>query len=377
MFGKGIKLFTLFGFEVKMDPTWLILALLITWTLADGLFPNFYHDLSTATFWWMGVAGALGLFLSVVFHELSHSLVARRYGIPMKGITLFIFGGVAEMHEEAKSARSEFMMAIAGPVSSVIFGGVLLLIYYLVGTERWPEPVQGVFIYLGVINLFLAVFNMIPAFPLDGGRVLRAILWNWHNDLRRATRTSSKIGSAFGIVLIVLGALSFVSGNFINGVWLFLIGLFLRHISQNAYKQLLMRRALEGEAVSRFMHDKPITVPPSATISKLVDDYIYAHHFKFFPVSDDSTLVGCVTLERVKSVPREEWDRKTVREISEDCSEENTITPDTDAVTALSTMSRTGRSRLMVVENGKLKGIIALKDLLSFLSMKIDLEEAN
>ncbi len=377
MFGKGVKIFKLFGFEVKIDFTWLFLAVLITWSLARGVFPNYYDDLSISTYWLMGIAGTVGLFLSVVFHELAHSLVARAHGIPMRGITLFIFGGIAEMHEDAKDPKSELLMAVAGPAASVLIAIVFWGIHWLDVGQTWPSPVHGLLIYLSTINIILAIFNMLPAFPLDGGRVLRAILWSWKDNLRWATKISSRIGSGFGVALIAIGVVSFISGNFINGVWLALIGFFLRWVAQNAYQQLIIRRLLEGDPVKRFMKKDPVTVPSSTPINNLVENYIYQYHFKLFPVVDDSRLIGCVNLKRVKEVPREEWSNRKVADIAEECSEDNTIEADTDAITALSQMNRTQQSRLMVVEDGKLQGVIAVKDLMSFLSHKMALEETG
>jgi Zn-dependent protease len=375
MFGKRIKIFKLFGFEVKIDLSWVILAFLITWTLAKGLFPYYYKGFSTSIYWWMGVFGALGLFFSIIFHEMSHSLVARRFGLEMKGITLFIFGGVAEMEDEPPSAKAELAMALAGPFSSIILGLILFGINFLAKGSAWPSPVYAVINYLAVINLILAAFNLLPAFPLDGGRVLRSILWGWKNNLKWATQIASKIGSFFGIVLIILGIYSLFRGNIIGGIWWFLIGMFLRGASQASYQQLLIRRAFEGEPISRFMNTTPVTVSPSISIEELVEKYIYKHHFKMFPVIKDGKLVGCVTIKQIKEIPREERDRHTVQELVKSCSPENTIGKDEDAMKALSLMKNSNSSRIMVVEGSKLVGVIALKDMLQFLSLKIDLEE--
>jgi Zn-dependent protease/CBS domain-containing protein len=375
MFGKGIKLFSLFGFEVKIDLSWIILAFLIAWSLAVGLFPVHYKDLPVQTYWFMGAAGALGLFLSIVFHEMCHSLVARRFGIPMKGITLFIFGGVAEMGEEPPSAKAEFAMAVVGPVSSIFIGLVFLLIYVQGKHWEWPIAYNGILQYLGWINFLLAGFNLIPAFPLDGGRVLRSILWGIKKNLRSATRISSRIGSGFGILLILLGAIQFFRGNFIGGIWWFLIGMFLHNAARTSYQQLLIRRALEGEPVRKFMQPNPITVPPNLTVQALVDDYVYKYHFKMFPiVKEPNKLFGCVTTKQIKEIPREEWPLKSVAELATQCSPENTIGPQADSMKALSLMSRTGASRLLVVEGDHLVGIITLKDMLKFLSLKVELE---
>jgi Zn-dependent protease/predicted transcriptional regulator len=374
MFANRIKLFTLLGFEVYVDPSWLVLAILITWSLAVGFFPMQIEGLAASTYWWMAVAGALGLFVSIIFHELGHSVIARRYGIPMKSITLFIFGGVAEMTREPPNAKSEFMMAIAGPIASIIAAGVFYAVYWIALAAAWPVAVAGVFGYLALINLILVVFNMVPAFPLDGGRVLRSILWGVQKDLRRATRISAAFGTAFGILLMILGLVSLLAGNLIGGIWWFILGLFIRGASKMAVRQMLFRQLLEGEPVGNFMRRDPITVPSSTTIRELVDDYIYRHHHKMFPVVDDGHLTGCITLSRVKEVPQEEWGRRMVGELVWPCNEDNTITPATDAMVAFTTMHGKDLSRVMVVENGRLAGILALKDLMKFLALKLDVE---
>lgn len=374
MFGKRITLFRLFGFDVRIDLSWLIIVVLITWSLARGVFPARLPGLSEATYWWMGIAGAFGLFFSVVVHEFSHSLVARRFGIPMRGITLFIFGGVAEMEEEPPSARAEFFMTIAGPLASIAIG--LVAYGFAVWARRagWPAPVSGLLAYLWPLNLLLAGFNLLPAFPLDGGRVLRSILWVRTGRLRWATRIASRIGSGFGFLLIALGIVYLVRGDLFGGIWWALIGLFLRNASQVSYQSLLMRQVLQGEPARRFMKPDPITVPPSLPVDEFVENYVYRQHFQMYPVVEEGRLLGCVTARKVKEVPRQEWAGRTVNELAASCSPENTISPDADSTEALSLMNRTGNSRLMVVEDGRLVGILTLKDLLQFLALKVDLE---
>jgi Zn-dependent protease/predicted transcriptional regulator len=375
MFGKRITLFRLFGFEVRVDASWLFLALLITWSLAVGYFPYRYAGLRGMDYWWMGILSALGLFGSIVVHELSHSLVARRYNLPMKGITLFIFGGVAEMGEEPPNAKTEFLMAIAGPITSIVIGCALSMLY-AAGRTTWPVPVVAVIGYLAWINLVLAAFNLIPAFPLDGGRVLRSALWYWKGNLARATRIASAIGSGFGILLMVLAVWQLFTGNFIGAMWWFLIGLFLRGAAETSYRQMVMRQALAGEPVRRLMSSDPVTVTPDTSIEDLVEDYIYKRHFKMFPVvaPGSEKLAGCVTTVDVKKIPRNEWPVHRVVEVLHPCSDDNTVSPDTDAVNALAKITKSGQSRLMVVDHDRLVGIISLKDLMSFLAAKLDLE---
>ncbi|MFP3868363.1 MAG: site-2 protease family protein [Desulfobacteraceae bacterium] len=375
MFQNRVKLFELLGFQVNIDISWIIIAVLVTWSLSVGLFPYLYEGLPTQTYWIMGIVGALGLFFSIIVHEFSHSLVARSYGMPMKGITLFIFGGVAEMGEEPPSPRAEFMMAIVGPITSMVLALIFYVIYNFGHQIGWSVAIIGVVGYLAMINAILAGFNILPAFPLDGGRVLRSILWGWKNNLRWATRISSRIGSGFGIVLIFLAVLQVLNGNFIAGMWWFLIGMFLRGAAQMSYQQVLARQTLEGEPVRRFMQPNPITVTSSTTVKDLVEDYVYKYHFKMFPVVDNDQLKGCITTKQVKAIPREQWSQKTVGEVANPCSDQNTISPETDAIQALALMNRTESSRLMVTENGRLMGVISLKDLMGLLSLKVELED--
>ena len=375
MFGKPVTLFRIFGFEIKVDWSWTILGALIVWSLATGLFPVWYKGLEKADYWAMGVAGAVGLFFSIVFHELWHSLIARRFGLNMRGITLFLFGGVSEMADEPPSPKAEFFLAVAGPVSSVVLAAIFLAVSFLL-TGRGPTtPVKGVLNYLGYLNLVLAGFNLIPAFPLDGGRVLRAILWGAWNDLRRATRVASSVGAGLGAGLMFLGVVQFFMGRSVGGIWTFIIGMFVRSAARSSYRQLLFRNALEGVPVKKFMVADAVTVKPGTTVEKLVDDYIYKYHFKMYPVVDGEALVGCVTIDQVKGLRREEWAAHNVGELARGCNVDNTIRPDEDVIKALALMQRTGRSRLLVAEGGKLAGVISLKDIMGYIALKLDLEE--
>jgi len=377
VFEKRLKLFKLLGFEVGIDLSWLFIAILIAWSLSTGFFPFHYKNLSTQTYWLMGIIGALGLFVSIILHEFSHSVTARRYGMEMKGITLFIFGGVAEMPDEPPSPKAEFMMAIMGPIASILLGVLFYLLYRLGNQLGWRDPVNGVIQYLSTINFILAIFNMLPAFPLDGGRVLRSILWRVKQNLKWATRVSSQIGSGFGILLIILSVVQILNNNFIGGMWWFLIGMFLRNAAKSSYQQLLTKKALGGHTVERFMKTDPVTVTPEISLRDLVEDYVYRHHFKMFPVVQDSDqLAGCVTTKEVKQKPKERWDEIKVGDLTSPCSSENTVTPETDAVQALSLMNKTGSTRLMVTRGDRLVGVITLKDMLDYLTLKIDLEEA-
>jgi Zn-dependent protease/predicted transcriptional regulator len=374
MFGRRITLFQLFGFEVRVDASWLIIAALVIWSLALGLFPALLPGFTMGTYWWMGLVGAVGLFLSIIIHELSHSLVARRYDLPMRGITLFIFGGVAEMGGEPQSPKVEFLMAIAGPLTSVVLGGMCYGLAMMAKNGEWAPQLVAILAYLSWINWLLAAFNMVPAFPLDGGRVLRAALWHFKKDIGSATRTASRFGSGFGVLLMVLGVYRLFVGDFISAIWYFLIGMFLKNASRASYEQLILQQALAGEPVERFMRTKPVTVPADLSIQNLVDDYLFRYDFKMFPVVRDADrLAGCVSTKDVKQIPKEEWSEHRVEEVTEPCSEVNTVTPDTDALKVLSKMRENGVSRLLVTDHEHLVAVVSLKDLLTFVARKLEL----
>ncbi len=382
MFGRQLHLFTIFGFSVKIDASWLFLVILITWSLAAGLFPDWAPEAGRAAHIGMGVAGAVVVFVSVVWHELSHSLVARAFGLPMTGITLFLFGGMAEMEEEPPSAPAELMMAVAGPLSSILLGTILFGAHALATATGQSPVVTGVLFYGGVINMALALFNMVPGFPLDGGRVLRALLWQWRNNLRWATRVASRIGAGFGAVLIALGILELLlGGNPLGGLWWILIGLFLRSAAQQGYRQLIVRRMLEGESVRRFMTRSPVTVPPQMPVQELVDTRLYRYHHKMFPVVDppdaegDGRVRGCLFVQSIRNLPRERWGEATVAHLLHACTGENSVSPDDDAMAVLERMKTSGNRRFLVLEGDRLAGILTLKDLLDFLALKLEFDE--
>ncbi|MBN1578859.1 MAG: site-2 protease family protein [Chitinispirillaceae bacterium] len=378
MFGRNFKLFTLFGFDVSIDLSWVFLALLIVWSLATGVFPHYLSGLSPQAYWWLAIAGALGLFASIVAHEFVHSLVARRFGLPMEGITLFIFGGVAKMNDEPPSPKAEFFMAIAGPLASAAIGTGILLIGRLVPADGLQGAVKVLLRYLGTINLVLAGFNLIPAFPLDGGRILRSALWAWKGDIRKATRIAAACGSVFGWVLMGMGVLNLFTGGFIGGLWYILIGMFIHHASDVSYRQLVVKQTLKGEPVQRFMTDHPLTVPPEITVERFVNDFVYRYHHKMFPVQKNGMKPSCISTGDIRELPREQWPAHTIAEFMHVCSEENTVGRNTDAVVTLSKMQKTGNSRFIVTDDkGALCGVVTLKDLLGFLSLKLDLEKEH
>jgi len=373
MFGKSFTLFRVAGFDVRINLTWLFLALLIAWSLADGYFPALYEGWPKQTYWWAAVAGVIGLLFSIVAHELSHSLVARSYGLPMGGITLFLFGGVAHMEQEPASPKIEFLMALAGPACSLVLAGLFFAAAAWLRLLSAGEPVIAVTEYLSALNLILAIFNLVPAFPLDGGRALRAIMWRTTGDFGKATRWSARIGSLFGLFLIVMGLVWLFQGQFIGGLWWFLLGMFLRAAALSSYYQLEVEQLLAGRTVRTFMTDGRSAVPSDLSIEALVDRKVYEYYQDLFAVVDEGRLVGCVSINEIKSVPKDQWKAVTVAEIMVECDEKRVIDPDEDGVEALRRLGQTGSNWLIVAQGSDFVGMVSGRDLLNYISLKISL----
>ena len=371
---KKIEIARIFGIPIKLDLSWFIILAFITWTLASGFFPSKYPELNNFTYLVMGLLSALLLFVSVLLHELSHSLVARRYNIPIRGITLFIFGGIAEMDQEPPTARSEILMAAAGPLCS----GVLALLFLIIGnffTNVMPyAPIIGVIKYCVFINTAIMVFNLVPGFPLDGGRILRAVIWNYTGDIKKATQTTSKIGSSMGVFLIIFGFFQIFTGNFIGGLWLALIGMFIKSAADGGYQQLLSGNILQGIKVSEIMTRDLITVNKSITLDRLVDDYFLKHRFNSYPVVSDGTLLGMVSIHDVKKIPREEWRDVNVSKILDTRVIDFCVHPEDDATNAMTRMAKNGLGRVPVLDSGKLVGIVSNRDIMHIIKHKVDLK---
>lgn len=372
---KGeIVLFEIGGFAVKIDWSWAILAMLIAWSLAEGFFPALYSGLATLTYWWMGLAGVIGLFLSILLHELSHSVVGRYYKVPIRGITLFIFGGVAELEDEPLSPEVEFRMAIAGPILSLCLAGLFYLIAIAGEAGDWPQPATGVFHYLASLNLIVALFNLAPGFPLDGGRVLRALLWSRWRDLHRATRVAAKAGTWLAALLMGIGLIAVLAGDLGAGIWWILIGLFLRNAAAGSYYELRTRELMRARTVRDFMSGPPIAVNSGISVQRFVDDFVLRYHHEFFPVVDEGRILGSVGLAQIKAIPRDTWQTTTIGDVLAPVSDRNAIEAQVGAVAALRAMQEGNVSRLMVIDGGILVGILALKDLLKHLSLEVALQ---
>lgn len=375
MFGKRFNFLSFAGIKIGIDISWLFIAILLSWTLASGHFPFHYPNLSSGTYWLMGIIGMLGLFVCVILHELGHAMVAKHYKLPISQITLFIFGGVAEIKKEPQSPKVEFLMAIAGPIVSILLALSMYFLTKIGEHSGWPIEVVGITSYLAMINTAIVIFNLIPAFPLDGGRVFRAILWWWKKNLSWATQISTRLGSGFGFALIFIGILSFITGNLLGGVWLAIIGLFLQRAASASSTQFYVGQELRGEKVLKFMIKDPITVSPDITIKKFIDQYVYQFHHHLYPVTEKRNLIGYISLREVKSITQEEWKKVLVKELMTPRSKFQTVSPNTTALQALNLIQQSDSPTLLVVEDNRLVGILTAQDLFKLISLKLELED--
>jgi Zn-dependent protease len=373
MFTSRWQFFRLLGIPVSVDASWLAIFALVTWSLANQ-FHGRVPGLAPWAYWIMGLATGLAFFVCIVLHEFGHAIAARAFGMPIRGITLFLFGGVAELGGEPPSARCELVVAIAGPIVSAILSAIFGALSIAGEGVGWPSSVTVCFLFLAGINLTVLLFNLVPAFPLDGGRVLRAILWGATANLRRATYWASLAGQGFAWIFIAIGLLLIFWNDFVSGLWWGLIGWFLNNVARTSYQQVLIRQTLEGEPLRRFMNPNPIVVPSSLDLQHWVDDFVYRYHRKVFPVASNGHLEGVITTRALSRVPREEWPRHTVAEVMRHDLKALSVSPDADTFKILEQMQRTGSSRLLVTEGDRLVGIVSLKDLLGFLRLKLELE---
>lgn len=359
----SFRLGSIFGFEIRIDYSWFVIFLLIFWTFSFASFPFNFPGFSSGVYLAMGLASTILFFVSLLAHEISHSLVARARGIPIEGITLFIFGGVSKTRGEAKSPGDEFWIAIVGPITSLVIGVALWLLGANGIRAGWSIPVSGSALYLGVLNLALAVFNMVPGFPLDGGRVLRSIIWKITGSVTRATYYSSLVGQGIGYLLIVLGVVQAFAVSPIGGIWLAIIGWFLRNAAAMSYKQHLLHGVLEGVPAADAMTPNPATVSPDLTLKEVMDGYFLRERYEAYPVVRDEQTVGLVTLDQVRAVPPELWPIRHVGEIMSPAPDGLTVTPDAPMTQVLEKLQSSGLERVLVTRGDHLEGIITMADL--------------
>ena len=365
----SIRLGRLRGIEIGVHYSWLLVFALLTYSLAFGVFPSWYSGWSSGTYWAVGVLASVLLFASVLAHELGHSLVAQSRGVPVIRIVLFIFGGVAQLADEARRARDEFLIAVAGPLVSVAIGIVSLGLWPIV--EDISQPLGAIFEYLGWANLILVAFNSIPAYPLDGGRVLRALLWGTLGNVLRATRIAAGIGVAIGF-LFMAGGLFLVFRSPLSGIWLIALGWFLQNAAQQSYQQLVIRRLFEGVHVGQLMDPDPPTIRPDATIDELVDALL-AYNVRSFPVVEDGRLVGIVTLTDVRHAPREQWPIRRVRDLMTPRARLITAKPEDDLERILRLMATHEIHQIPIVDDSRLLGLLTRNALLRFLQLRQEL----
>jgi Zn-dependent protease len=367
--GAGITLFKVAGIRIRLDFSWFIIFALVLLALSAGYFPRNFPGQEPQTYWVAGFIATLLFFASVLIHEMSHSLVAIRSGIEIPEITLFIFGGVSRMAQEPKDPVTELKIALVGPLSSFVLAALFwLLKAALRGFE--PSMIVAVFGYLAWINLALGIFNLIPGFPLDGGRVLRAIWWWKSGSLIRATKVASDIGKGFAVALMFLGGLQIFSGALISGLWFVFIGMFLRGLSAQGYEEVVIRKALEGVQVEEVMIHDVVSVPPDLTVAALVHDYILRYAYRGFPVVQNGRVMGVVSLAVVKNVPPEEQQSTRVQEVMLPTNERMLIAADASLADALVKMTQEGEERLLVTSQDRLMGMVTKSGLLRFIQIK-------
>ena len=373
---RGLTIGRIGGIRIRIDWSWIVIFLLVTWTLAVGYYPTLYPSFSTATNWVLGVASSLLLFVSVLVHELAHSFVARGQGLPVESITLFIFGGVSQIEEEPRTPRGEFTMALVGPLTSLALAGVFFLAFLVF--EPINGPIAAITQYLAVINLALGLFNLVPGFPLDGGRVLRAILWGITNNLRRATRIASYVGQAFAFLLIFVGVALIFGGAFLSGIWLAFIGWFLNNAASSSYRELIARQSLEGVPVGRLMATDVDRVPPNLTIQQVIDEHILSGRQHAYPVTSDGELLGIICLHDVRKVPTDARRLQTVAQAMTPYDRLVTVTPEEGLNEAVDKLGKGGYEQLPVIDQpAHLVGLLRRQDVINYLQVQSDLGDGS
>jgi Zn-dependent protease/CBS domain-containing protein len=367
----SLRLGRLAGIDIGIHYTWLFAFGLIAWSLAEGFFPANYSTWTTATYWGTGVLAALLLFASVLLHELAHSVVARARGLPAHSITLFIFGGVSNIGSEPQRPRDEFIIAVVGPLTSLGIAGVAFGVYQIVRGDK--GPLEAVLFYLALANALLAGFNLLPGFPLDGGRVLRSILWGTTRSLRRATNIAAGIGQAFGWALIASGVyLVVVERDFLGGSWIALIGWFLSSAADASRREMRMQTQFHGMRVSEVMDPALATVTPEATVEQLVQECFLRRGCRAMAVSEDGRPVGIVTLTDVKRVPQERWAQARVAEIMTR-SPLHSVNPDDGLDAALRLLAEHRLNQLLVLRGERLVGLLSRADIIHSLQFSQEL----
>ena len=373
--GSAFNLGKVFGIQFRLHYTWFIIFVLVTVSLSWQYFPFAYPGRGQLLYWVLGTVTSLLFFASVVAHELAHSLVSRINGIPVRSITLFIFGGVAQITREAARPGAELRMAAAGPACSLVIGGLFYLLWLF--TRGVIEPIAALAEWLFIINIAVAVFNLIPGFPLDGGRVFRSLLWHFTGNYKRSTQIAVRVGQGVGYLFILAGILIVFLRPFglswFNGVWLAFIGWFLENAASSSYRQVQWQDALRGFSASQVMTSDSPVVPPNITVSELVQGYLLTSGHHFFMVTNEGRLEGILTLENIKSVPQQSWNMTQVKEIMTPVDKLKVAHPDQDALSVLEQMEENDINQIPVVSGDRVIGLIARDNLIRFLRTRSEL----
>jgi Zn-dependent protease/CBS domain-containing protein len=358
----------IFGFDVNVHWSWAFIFALLTYTYGTDLLENLYPDWTESRRLVVGGAVAIIFFLSILLHELSHSLVARRYGLPVGSITLFIFGGVSNLTKEPENSRQEFWIAFVGPLTSLVLGGLFGLAY--LGLHPFEKGIAEVGLHLAAINVVLAVFNLIPGFPLDGGRVLRSLFWARKRNMLDATKLAAKVGQYVAYGMMGLGVLALLYGAVFLGIWLFIIGNFLRSSSAASYEELFVETVLRGVPASAVANQQYTALSPQVTLSELVEDHVLAGTARAYPVMAGQELLGLVTLSDLRAIPREQWPTTTVFRAMTPFSKLRTVAPNDDLPDVLRELAAGDVNQIPMVDGPLLLGLIHRGDVIRYIQTR-------
>ena len=367
----SFRIFRIAGIDINIHISWLIILVFLTFSLATGWFPITYPGSSTATYYLLGFIASILLFVSVLLHELAHSFVARSRGLQVKSIVLFIFGGVSNIEQEPQTPGIEFSMAFVGPLVSLLIGVVCYGLWLLVrGTHSLIVPILS---YLALMNIILGIFNLIPGFPLDGGRVLRSIIWKVTGNFQTATNITTFVGQAFAYLIILWGILLFFAGNAFNGLIIIFTGWFLLTSAQSARSQSVLDTAFRGVTVNQIINTNVMTVPANISLQKLVDEYFLPRGLRSAFVMQGDQLAGLITLSDIRHVPRDQWPQTPVGYAMIPLERLHTITPQQNVKDVLPLMTGQDVNQLAVVQDGRLVGVLTREGILRSLEIRRNL----
>jgi len=367
----SFRIFRIAGIDINIHISWLIILVFLTFSLATGWFPITYPGSSTTTYYLLGFIASILLFVSVLLHELAHSFVARSRGLQVKSIVLFIFGGVSNIEQEPQTPGIEFSMAFVGPLVSLLIGVVCYGLWLLVrGTHSLIVPILS---YLALMNIILGIFNLIPGFPLDGGRVLRSIIWKATGNFQTATNITTFVGQAFAYLIILWGILLFFAGNAFNGLIIIFTGWFLLTSAQSARSQSVLDTAFRGVTVNQIMNTNVMTVPANISLQKLVDEYFLPRGLRSAFVMQGDQLAGLITLSDIRHVPRDQWPQTPVGFAMIPLERLHTITPQQNVKDVLPLMTGQDVNQLAVVQDGRLVGVLTREGILRSLEIRRNL----